>query len=302
MHIGVFHIAMNMIGLWQIGRLVERLLGNLGFAVTYVLAGLAGSVLSTFSHPFTVSAGASGAIFGVYGALIAYIIRHRGLIPTDVLRPLQKTAVAFVGLNIIFGLRQKGIDMAAHFGGLGGGAIAGFFVGRPLGENPAVARGRAILVGVMGLLLLGVAVQRLPRAVDLSEEIATFQTVEKTAVAAYNDGIERIAQGHLADEDVARIIDEQVLPPWRAFQRRLVPYQKLAPAQQALGRELGTYVAARERAWTQISAALSRHDRAAIDAANRELHQSLDALVILNGKSEPSGDNLTGDGPDGRRP
>src|SRR5438034_1313685 len=61
-HIGLPHIAMNMIALWQSGRMVERLLGNLGFAVTYLLAGLCGSIVSTLSHPFTVSAGASGAI------------------------------------------------------------------------------------------------------------------------------------------------------------------------------------------------------------------------------------------------
>jgi rhomboid protease GluP len=265
--------------------------------VTYLLAGLCGSLLSTWSHPFTVSAGASGAIFGIYGALIAYIVRHRGQIPTEVLRSLQTTAVAFVGLNIVFGLRQKGIDMAAHFGGLGGGLVAGFFVGRPLTEAPQIARARAIRVAAIGLAIVAGLAWLLPRSANLADEIARFQLVEKTAVAAYNEGVDRITRDHLTDEDLARIIDERVLPPWREFQRQLIPTQKLAAEQQPLAKELATYVGARERAWTQISAALTRHDRAAIHTANDELHQALDGLVILNGKEEPAEDSsLAGHG------
>ena len=287
-HVGVFHIVMNMIGLWQVGRMVERLLGNLGFIVTYVMSGLCGSLVSTWWHPFTVSAGASGAIFGVYGALIAYLLRHRGQIPRAILASLQRTAVAFVALNVVFGMQQKGIDMAAHLGGLGGGLLAGLFVGRPVGESARAARRRALIVAAAGAALIALATARLPPSADLADEITVFQAVEKNAIAAYNDGVERIARDQLKDEDLARVIDEEVLPPWRQFQRRLVPVANLAPEQQAFGREIVTYMQAREVAWTKFSAALRRHDRAAIEAANQELHATLDTLVLLNGKDDPA--------------
>jgi len=287
-HIGVPHIAMNMIALWQSGRMVERLLGNLGFAVTYLLAGLCGSIVSTLGHPFTVSAGASGAIFGIYGALIAYLLRHRGQIPREVLSSLQKTAIVFVGLNVVLGLQQKGIDMAAHLGGLGGGLVSGLFVGRPVTEDRRIARKRAIVVGAIGLAIVAVVGRALPRKVDLGEEVAAFQTIEKNAVAAYNEGVDR--RDRLGDEELARIIDEKVLPPWRAFRRGLAPVDALAPEQQPLGRELATYLEARERAWSSTSAALRHHDREAIAAANADLREVLDSLRILNGKEEPASD------------
>lgn len=296
-HIGLPHIAMNMIALWQSGRTVERLLGNLGFAVTYLLAGLCGSIVSTLSHPFTVSAGASGAIFGIYGALIAYLLRHRGQIPHEIVSALQKTAVVFVGLNVVLGLQQKGIDMAAHLGGLAGGLVAGLFVARPVNEDRRIARKRAIVVGTIGLALVAAAARALPRKVDLAEEVAAFQLVEKNAVSAYNEGVDR--RDRLGDEDLARTIDERVLPPWRAFQRRLAPVDALAPEQQPLGRELAIYLEARARAWASTSAALRRHDREAIAAANADLREVLDSLRILNGREEPASD---ADSPPGAKP
>lgn len=295
-HIGVLHIVMNMIGLWQIGRMVERLLGNLGFIVVYVLSGLCGSILSTWWHPFTVSAGASGAIFGVYGALIAYILRHRGQIPLGTLAALQRTAIAFVALNIVFGVQQKGIDMAAHVGGLLGGLLAGLVVGRPLTEPVAIARRRALSVAAAGAAFVTLGAFTLPRSVDLADEIASFQSVEKQALSAYNDGVERITRDQLGDEDLARLIEEQVLPPWRDFRRRLVPARRLAPEQRAFGEELARYMEAREAAWTKISRALRHHDRAALTQANQQLHAVLDTLVILKSKDDqvPPGDTAPG--------
>ena len=82
-HIGIVHVAMNMIGLWQMGPLVERLLGNRGFLAVYLFSGVCGSLASVLWNPFVVSAGASGAVFGVYGALLAFLLRHRGSIPRE---------------------------------------------------------------------------------------------------------------------------------------------------------------------------------------------------------------------------
>jgi rhomboid protease GluP len=130
LHIGILHIGMNMLGLWQIGFLVERLLGNRGFLIMYLVSGLCGSAASLFWNPHVVSAGASGAVFGVYGLLVAYLLRNRGSIPKEILGPLQKSALFFIGLNVLFGLQIKGIDMAAHLGGLLGGFGVGLLVVR----------------------------------------------------------------------------------------------------------------------------------------------------------------------------
>jgi len=300
-HIGVLHVVLNMVGLWFLGTLIERLLGSLGFAVSYLLSGLCGSLLSTWWSPLTVSAGASGAIFGIFGALVAYLLRHRGQIPREILVSLRRFAISFVVLNVAFGLKQKGLDVAAHLGGLGGGLLAGLFVGRPIGEAPAVARRRAALVALVGTAAIALGAAALPHTFNPADELTAFQAVNDQAIAAYNDGVRRLAGDAFKDEDLARLIDEQVLPPWRQFQRRLVLPGHLGRAQDALWREIATYMKARETAWAQISRALRAHDAAAMAGANDALNATLDTLDILNGREpaalaneSPSG--LTGAG------
>lgn len=156
LHIGIVHLGMNMLVLWNIGRFIERLVGNGMFLILYLLAGLAGSLASAISHPQVVSAGASGAIFGLYGVLLGFLLRHRQTIPPEVLASLRKTGGAFVIYNVLFSVAIPGIDLSAHLGGL----VAGFGLGAvtvaPLTEAGAQTRlWRGMLTGVVGLILIG---------------------------------------------------------------------------------------------------------------------------------------------------
>lgn len=294
-HVGALHLIMNMIGLWQIGLLVERLLGNAGFIVTYLLAGLCGSLLSMVAHPFTVSAGASGAIFGIYGALIAYLLRHRGSVPKMALAALQKTAITFVAFNVIYGLRAKGIDMAAHMGGLVGGAAAGVAVASPLRDPSTRRLAVAARTGIVGLGIIALGLACLPKMADLSAEIEALQPVEARAIATYNDALKKAARHEIADEELGRIIEERVLPPWRGFQRRFAHRARVAPQQRALADELTRYVAAREEAWTKIARGLAAHNQADVDTANEKLQRTLDSLTILGTEDKPTTGSSSGD-------
>lgn len=91
LHIGLIHLLFNMYVLWDIGRFIERLIGAAGFAAVYLLAGLAGSIASMWWNPFVVSAGASGAIFGLYGCLIGYCWRDPGTSPRTWRRISKRT-------------------------------------------------------------------------------------------------------------------------------------------------------------------------------------------------------------------
>lgn len=266
-HVGLVHIAMNMIGLWQIGGLVERLLGHRAFLLIYLVSGVCGSLASITWHPFVVSAGASGAVFGVYGVLMAYLVRHRGSIPREVLSQLQRNAIFFIGVNIVFGLQVKGIDMAAHIGGLLGGFGAALIVARPVvnplalgGDGEAKARpGFAwpeLLVAALALALFGAAAVLLPRAADVQGALEDFQAVERQSVDAFNDALERRRGDKLSDDELARIVDQQVLPPWRAYQKRLASLRDLPPAEAKRMANLGRYLALREQGWTAFSEAL----------------------------------------------
>lgn len=125
LHGNPIHIAFNMLALWQIGQIAERLFGSLAFALIFLVTGVIGALASNWWAPLTVSVGASGAIFGVAGALLAYLFMCRGQMPMTVLRQTRGSMLAFVAYSLFAGAAVPGIDNAAH----GGGLLAGLVVG-----------------------------------------------------------------------------------------------------------------------------------------------------------------------------
>lgn len=126
LHIGITHIFVNMYSLYAIGPAVERFFGTPRFVITYMLAGISG-VISSLAFSPSRSAGASGAIFGMLGALAAFLYRHRGLFGRfGRLQLRQIILVAF--LNLGLGL-MPGIDNWGHLGGLVAGTTLGWLLG-----------------------------------------------------------------------------------------------------------------------------------------------------------------------------
>jgi rhomboid protease GluP len=132
LHIGFLHVMLNGYALVIIGTELERFLGWHRFLAIYLLSGLAGSLASYAFSP-NLSAGASGAIFGIIGALAAFFVLHRNQLGSWGQRRLANIAFLIV-LNIILGLTQPRIDNLAHVGGL----VAGFGLGWALAPRYAV--------------------------------------------------------------------------------------------------------------------------------------------------------------------
>ena len=127
-HIGILHIALNMWCLWNLGALAERIFDRWTYALTYTACGIAGSILGVWWHPYAPEAGASGAIFGIAGALIAALYLGRLPVPPAAIKATLKSLLSFAGYNLIFGAVVPGISNAAHMGGL----IAGLGLGAVL--------------------------------------------------------------------------------------------------------------------------------------------------------------------------
>ncbi|WGQ10021.1 rhomboid family intramembrane serine protease [Pedobacter gandavensis] len=123
LHIGIFHLLMNMYALVFIGAILEPYLGKTRFAAAYLLAGIGASAASLWWHDMTISAGASGAIFGMYGVFLALLTTD--FIHKDIRKNLLTSISVFVGYNLLNGLKG-GIDNAAHIGGLLSGLIIGY--------------------------------------------------------------------------------------------------------------------------------------------------------------------------------
>jgi membrane associated rhomboid family serine protease len=154
-HIGLIHILFNMWCLWGLGQLAERVFGRWLYFLVYTASGIAGSVASLWWHPSVVGAGASGAIFGLAGAVLPVLYLGKLPIDREALKPTLKSLLAFVGYNLFFGLRP-GVDNSAHLGGLAGGLFLGLAMARSM-TNPEQRRNAARLAfGILGALLVGI--------------------------------------------------------------------------------------------------------------------------------------------------
>ncbi len=128
LHSGWMHFGLNAFGLFVVGQLLEPLYGHSRFTAIYILAGLAGSVTSYAFNlslmPNAIGMGASGALFGVLGALVAFFLSHRNQLG-DMGRRSLVGLLLLAGVNLVFGLVTAGVDNYAHIGGF----VCGFVLG-----------------------------------------------------------------------------------------------------------------------------------------------------------------------------
>lgn len=129
-HFGIRHLANNMIILFFLGDNLERALGHVKFCILYLLSGLCGSILSLISMvqkgDYAVSGGASGAIFGVIGALIYVVIRNKGRLEDLT----AKRLIFMAALSLYYGFSAEGVDNLAHIGGMASGFVLAFLLYR----------------------------------------------------------------------------------------------------------------------------------------------------------------------------
>ncbi|MGA2020051.1 MAG: rhomboid family intramembrane serine protease [Candidatus Sulfotelmatobacter sp.] len=156
-HGGIIHIAFNMWCLWNLGALSESLYGRWVYASVYLLCGIGASLASIAWHPGTPSVGASGAIFGLAGALIAAFKLGEFSVPRSALSGTLRSLAMFVIYNLIFGQVIGTTDNAAHVGGLVTGLILGALIALIAPQHDHDMRRIAIFIG-MTVLLAGAAV------------------------------------------------------------------------------------------------------------------------------------------------
>lgn len=146
-HIGPIHLAFNCYALWIVGQQVERLYGSARFVVFYTAMGIAGVLGSYFYNPDAISAGASGAIFGLFGVLLMFGIRNRRSVPRWLARAIGRGVLPVILLNLVIGLAIPVVDNSAHVAGLLSGMALGGLFGfhAPGGGTPSAFRSAQIL-------------------------------------------------------------------------------------------------------------------------------------------------------------
>lgn len=138
LHIGLIHLAFNSYALFILGQDVERLYGPVRFLLIYFLSGLGGSLASFVLGAGGISAGASGAIFGLIGTEITFFYLHRQTFGQRGQAQLR-SLLMLAGINLVFGFTIPGINNLAHMGGLAFGALLGWILA-PKYQAPSVFR------------------------------------------------------------------------------------------------------------------------------------------------------------------
>lgn len=158
LHAGLLHLAMNMYCLYQVKGL-EEFFGKLGFASLYLVSGLMGGVASLAFSQGAVSIGASGAVFGLFGALLVVLYQRRHHIGADAAKSQVFSLLQFLALNLVIGFVVPGIDQAAHIGGLLGGAACAWFMRPELDLSAkrrlAAVTGAGLGATALALVLMG---------------------------------------------------------------------------------------------------------------------------------------------------
>jgi rhomboid protease GluP len=156
LHAGIIHLAFNLYFAWVVGRVCEQIFGSAAYAVVYFGSGLIASLVSAAWQPEVVSIGASGALFGVFGAFLAFTLRRRSVLPDEFVRSVRRNALILIGVNLAIGIVVPGIDVVAHVAGLVAGFGLGYLIAA-MAEKPVKTPREAKIVRVRAIAAATVA-------------------------------------------------------------------------------------------------------------------------------------------------
>ena len=293
LHFGLVHLAMNMWALWDGGRLVERLYGSARFVVIYFASGLTGNLASLIAQgDQAVSGGASGAVFGVYGALLVCLWRERRQVHPVEFRWLFGGAAVFSAVTLGLGLLIPGIDNAAHGGGLITGALIGSVLARPLSAaSPRRDRLRWVAAGAYALAVIGL-VTSIPapsyhwhEELQAREEIRAFIGDDQRISTRLQQILAAANRGGVSFDELAAQIDTEVTREYRdSFEQLSALHLDPAAPSTMTVEVLRKYTQLRADAAQALSEALRMNDpkriRDALEMARR-------APYIARGEEPP---------------
>ncbi|RKQ37794.1 rhomboid family intramembrane serine protease [Oceanobacillus halophilus] len=190
LHIGLLHLFMNMLAVYYLGTLIERIYGSLRFLLIYFLAGVGGGIAS-FAFTTSVSAGASGVIFGLFGALLFFGLNYKQIF----FRTMGVNVLMILAINIVVGLTVQQIDMAAHLGGLLAGFIASAIFHLPKKKNMNIQL-LAIFIyiaSLLGFVYIGVVN-------NLNNQSYHLQLIEKSLTEKNYEDVVKLATTALDKE------------------------------------------------------------------------------------------------------
>jgi membrane associated rhomboid family serine protease len=280
-HSGMLQLVANLAALISLGFILERLVGHFAFASVYMSAGILASVVTLSEHPVSVSVGASGAICGLYGLMLAAsmwgLLRRSTLtIPLIALKELAPVAAVFVLYNVVTG----GFDGNAAFSGVLMGLIGGLVLTRRVRDRKPAARW--VAATVTGTIVIVVAMAVPHRGIaDVPPEIRRVMTVEDRTASAYQAAVARFRMGRISAEALAGTIERTIEPELRTAHARLTALDRVPREHQPLVAGAEAYLLLREKSWRLRAEALHKASMIKLHQADMMERASLEAFAKI---------------------
>jgi membrane associated rhomboid family serine protease len=281
-HGGVFHLLATIAALLSLGLVVERLVGGVAFGLTYVASGIVAGVVTLWTTPATTTtAGASGAIFGLYGLLAAalvygYLREPRLPVSGLAARRLGAGAVIFFAYN----LSTDRLGTVSELFGLATGLVAGFTVARGVVARKPHVRRSVLVTAVVALIAVAAALP-LRGTIDARPEIARIVDLESRTASEYAKAVEAFTQGRLPAKALAQLIQRTILPALEADRVRVNGLRGVPREQTSLVTTAHEYLELRETSWRTRADGLLRSNMKALREADRAERAALDHFERL---------------------
>lgn len=207
LHIGMVHLFMNLNALIFVGYIIEKQIGSLRFGLAYLLTGLFASVISVYWNDNIISAGASGAVFGIYGLYLVLLVFN--VVEKSIRKTFLASIVLFVLYNLLYGFAKEGIDNAAHIGGLISGILVGLiFIPGLKTTSSLLLKRLSPAIAFVALLALSFSVySRIPKEdVEFNKNVEQFIEQDAIALRIYS-----LPEG-TSDDSLLNIIQTESIP------------------------------------------------------------------------------------------
>jgi rhomboid protease GluP len=280
-HAGLIALLVNSLALFQVGVILERLVGHLAFATVYLVAGVLASIVSLFADPLAVTGGSSGAVFGIYGLMLAamfWSLLQRSIltVPWAAIKPLGPVAALFILYHLAFGSTIGAAHAASFAVGIGCGLVLTREVRdhKPESRQLAVAMGATLfIVTLLAVPLAGIA--------DVRPEIARILAAEERTAVGYEKQVKRFTIGSVGADVLASEIDRAIIPELDEASARLEKLGKVPPEHEPIVANAQKYLKLRTESWRLRSLALRLSSMPMFRKADRKEWEALEILKDL---------------------
>ncbi len=276
-HTGILPLAINSICLFQLGAILERLVGRVAFASVYVATGVLASAVTLAIAPHTASTGASGAVLGLHGFLLACIVWTR-FRPSPVTIPMTalKTIAPMSALFVLYNGVTTNVRDAVVLAGFAGMAC-GVILARRVSVAQPRPSGIATVVGAT-MMLAAAAVLPLRGMANVRPEIERVVALEAQTEKLYESAVDRFKQGRVSAKALADVIQRDIRPDLAAARTRVEALQNVPADQQRLIAAARVYLRLRDESWRLRADALRKANMALLKQADNVEQSSLAAL------------------------